>query len=179
MIQNFLEYIELNIISALKKQKVFPTKYEDLYNKFVEYIRQSPENVLHLIDLLGDKYIHNKNPETQDYIHNFITNISVDKIKEHTKTQQPVKKLIIYHITMGLKQLLIDLFKEHHKIDIDIPKDEIENPMDLILVEYLFRHYFVKLKDINDKTVLSNYIKRNNISNVNDVSLEYITRIKK
>ena len=156
---NFTNNLKRNIIVVLSKKKLLSPKVKSLFNEIEKFLKHDENNIFILFDILTYAYINNDTlfkglnvKSVPDVLLTFIKE-ALDYIKSNLKQEDcKVKKMIVKYAIIKTQELFICVFNSYHGVN--IKPNTKEDPLVLLLVENFYRHYFVKLPNIDKNSVL-------------------------
>lgn len=173
IVNKLVQNIKVTIISTLRQTNVLSPKLSADYENFEKYLNDDENNIFTIIDVLAYAYLFDDTSlENNDNLKLRIPQTLLDVIitmlnesKNDIKLSNS-EKIAVDYVKSVVLSTLNKILEKHHKVIISFPKDEYnENKaLVLLLVEYLYRHYFVNLPEINStrikKCIIDNGIKR-------------------
>ena len=160
IVNKFIDDINKNIICILSREKLLCKDSERKFKELKEFLRRDDKNIFLIIDFLANLYLYEDSLPKIDFIPEEMLIKFINDVKSNPNQNilanmtSSIKKLVIKHVMVKTRQLILDIFNNYHNVNINISKKNEQHLLILILVEYLYRHYLVKLPVINKKSVL-------------------------
>lgn len=164
-VHKFLIDIDNSVISVLRNQNVLSKKLTKEFEELRTFLQKDEKNIFILFDILACCYlsedtgletIKSNNHIPLSLFDAIISNLNNAKYKKAiTNSSSGPQKIIMNHVAAKVRALIIDIFTRYHAIKITLPKnDKTHSLLILLLVEYLYRTYFVHLTEIKGATLL-------------------------
>lgn len=160
IVNKFIDDINKNIICILSRENLLCKDSERKFKELKDFLRRDDKNIFLIIDFLANLYLYEDSLPKIDFIPEEMLIKFINDVKSNPNQNilanmtSSIKKLVIKHVMVKTRQLILDIFNNYHNVNINISKKNEQHLLILILVEYLYRHYLVKLPVINKKSVL-------------------------